>query len=130
LSPDISEPEKSAARNVETLDSEAIGNIRDKLPLVQGGGGLAMCASGPLGMRQEAANAVAVGWCWTSYGGFHALTTHAGLFLDIYQRIYDRHIYSPCSNVFYGSRTLKQNFELRSGFNFKKIRPNILDLAL
>jgi ferric-chelate reductase len=26
---------------------------------VQGGGGLAVCASGPLGMTQEAANAVA-----------------------------------------------------------------------
>jgi ferric-chelate reductase len=58
-SPDISEPEKSTTRDVETLDSEAIGNISEKLPSVQGGGGLAVCASGPLGMTQEAANAVA-----------------------------------------------------------------------
>ena len=34
---------------------------------MQGGGDLAMCASGPLGIQQEAANAVAVGWYWTSY---------------------------------------------------------------
>jgi len=41
------------------LDAEAVGNIKEKLPVVQGGGGLAVCASGPLGMTQEAANAVA-----------------------------------------------------------------------
>ena len=58
-SPDISDPEKAATCDVEMLDSEAIGNIRAKLPSVQGGGGLAVCASGPLGITQEAANAVA-----------------------------------------------------------------------
>jgi ferric-chelate reductase len=59
-SPDISLPEKnSATRGIETLDDEAVGNIRDKFPLVQAGGGLAVCASGPPSMTQEAANAVA-----------------------------------------------------------------------
>jgi len=59
-SPDISLPGKTpATRNIETLDAEAVGNIRNKSPLVRGGGGLAVCASGPQGMTQEAANAVA-----------------------------------------------------------------------
>ncbi|KIM36216.1 hypothetical protein M413DRAFT_449274 [Hebeloma cylindrosporum] len=60
-SPDISVAGKnnSTVRDIETLDAEAVGNIRDKLPLVQGGGGLAVCASGPQSMTQEAANAVA-----------------------------------------------------------------------
>jgi hypothetical protein len=58
-SPDISLPEKSARGDIETLDAEAVGNIREKLPSVKGGGGLAVCASGPQSMTQEAANAVA-----------------------------------------------------------------------
>ena len=59
LSPDISLPEKSAKGNIEMLDAEAVGNIRQKLLWVPGGGGLAVCASGPQSMTQEAANAVA-----------------------------------------------------------------------
>jgi len=62
-SPDTTLPEKNpttlSTRDIETLDTEAVGNIRDKLPLVQCGGGLAVCASGPRSMTQEAANAVA-----------------------------------------------------------------------
>ena len=59
-SPDISSPEmKPATSDIETLDAEAMGNIRDKLPWVADGGGLAVCASGPQNMTQEAANAVA-----------------------------------------------------------------------
>ena len=41
------------------LHAEVVGNIKEKLPVVQGGGGLGVCASGPLSMTQEAANAVA-----------------------------------------------------------------------
>jgi len=53
--PDISLQEKSARGNIETLDAEAIGNIREKLLLVKGGGSLAVCASGSHSI-QEAAN--------------------------------------------------------------------------
>jgi len=54
--PDISLQEKSTRGNIETLDAEAIGNIREKLLLVEGGGSLTVCASGSHSMIQEAAN--------------------------------------------------------------------------
>ena len=58
--PDISLLVKnSTTRCIETLDVEAVGNIGDKLSLVQGGGSLAVCVCGPQSMTQEAANAVA-----------------------------------------------------------------------
>ncbi|KIM37682.1 hypothetical protein M413DRAFT_448216 [Hebeloma cylindrosporum] len=56
------ESEKSAPCDIEMVYSEAFGGSSStsrKLPSMQGGGGLAVCASGPLGMTQEAANAVA-----------------------------------------------------------------------
>jgi hypothetical protein len=54
------DPEKNpTTHDIETLDIEAVGNIKDKLPWVPDGGGLAVCASGPQSMTQEAANAVA-----------------------------------------------------------------------
>jgi len=62
-SPDTTLPEMNSTTLerdiVVMLDTEAVGNIQDKLPLVQCGGGLAVCASGPRSMAQEAANAVA-----------------------------------------------------------------------
>jgi len=49
----------SSSPDIEMLDAHVVGNIKEKLPLVQGGGGLGVCVSGPLSMTQEAANAVA-----------------------------------------------------------------------
>lgn len=55
-SPDITE--KVVIADIKTSESEAVG-IREKFPSVHGGGGLAVCASGPQSMTREAANAVA-----------------------------------------------------------------------
>jgi len=76
-SPDIPDPGKAMTRDVETL---AVGNMTEKLPSVLGGGGLAVCASGPQSMTREAANAVA----WIQMSGRGLQLGGVGLHTEVF----------------------------------------------
>ena len=78
--PGIPDQEKGVTRDVETLESEAVGNIRGKLPSALGGGGLAVCASGPQSMTREAANAVA----WIQMSGRGSQLGGVGLHTEVF----------------------------------------------
>ncbi|KAF8956845.1 ferric reductase like transmembrane component-domain-containing protein [Flammula alnicola] len=57
---DLTDPRKPASKGeLPTTHSDMNVNVGSKLPCVEDGGGLAVCASGPEGLIREAANAVA-----------------------------------------------------------------------